>query len=175
MTIDYTQPRVPGQPIGSQPPERGWWGRNWKWVVIFGCLTPILLMAGCAAALVFAVFSSIRATDVYEDAVLRAQNDPRVVEALGSPVKVGWWMTGNVSINNERGTADFVLPLNGSRNRGTLRVEASRDGGPWNYSILRVNVRGSDEFIDLLPPLSPEGSTNTTPPADQSAVPSSNP
>lgn len=176
MTIDYTQPRVPGQPIGSQPPQRGWWSRNLKWVVIFGCLTPILLMAGCTVAIFFAVSSTIRATDVYKDALARAQNDPRVVQALGSPVKAGWWLTGNVSVDNDRGTADLVLPLNGSRNRGTLRLEASRDGEAWTYSILRVNVGGSDEVIDLLQPPdpSPAGSTSTTTPGDRSAAPSSN-
>lgn len=167
MTIDYTQPRPPQRPQSPDHPPGGWFARNWKWVVIFGCLTPILLAGGCVAAVVFIAFGAIRATDVYDNAILRAQNDPRVIEHLGAPVKAGWWVTGNVSINNDQGTADFVLPLNGSKKRGKLEVEASRDGGPWNYSVLRVRV-DDGPVIDLAPPLhpSPSESPSTAPPGD---------
>ena len=175
MTIDYTQPRIPPSP-SEQRSQKSWFRRNWGWVVALGCLSPLLLAGGCVAALVFTVFSAIRATDVYEDAIVRAQNDPRVIAELGRPVKVGWWMTGNVSLDGDRGTADFSLPLNGSRNRAMLQVEARRDGGGWDYSVLRVQVRNGG-VIDLAPPLSssPAGSTNTTPPDDRSADPSNTP
>jgi hypothetical protein len=176
MTIDYTQPRVPPQQPAPPQPQRGWFARNWGWVVALGCVLPILLVGGCTAALVFGVFSAIRASDVYEQTVERAVNDPRVIEQLGAPVKPGWWVTGNINVNNDRGNADLIVPLNGTTRRGTLEVEASRDGGDWVYSVVRVRVKDGP-VIDLAPQPSPSSgeSTSTDPPAGQSEDPSSNP
>ena len=157
MTIDYTQP-------SGEPRPRSWWSRNWKWVVPVGCLTPLLLVGGCVAGIVFFVFSAIKGTDLYEDAVVRAQNDPRVVEALGGPVEAGWWVTGSVNVEGHRGTADFSVPLLGTRKRGTLDVAGTRDGGEWNYSTLRVRVEDGP-VIELIPAPAPlnEESVDTGP------------
>ena len=161
MTIDYTQPP---NPLGPRP-ERSWWSRNWKWVVPLGCLTPIVLIGGCFAGIVFFAFSAIRATDLYSDSVRRAQNDPRVIEALGPPVEPGWWVAGTVNVDNDSGEADFSVPLLGTRARGTLDVEGSRDRGEWRYSVMQVRV-DDGPVIDLIPPLDPStpGSAGTDPP-----------
>lgn len=151
MTIDYTQPPPIPQ---SEPPRRSWWSRNWGWVVALGCLTPILLVGGCFAGLAWIVVSSIRSTDVYEDAVARAKNDPRVIEALGAPVEARWWITGNLNVEGSRGEADFNVPLQGSRNKGTLEVEGGRDGGDWTFSVLQVRV-DDGPTIDLMPETAP--------------------
>ena len=160
MTVDYTRPPQMREPA----PPRSWWSRNWKWVVPLGCLTPVLLIGGCVAGIVFFVFSSIKATDLYEDAVQRAQTDPRVVEALGGPVKVGWWLTGSVNIEGNQGTADFTVPLQGTQKRGSLDVQGNKRAGEWTYSLLRVRVDGGPT-IDLIPPEDPslEGSADTDP------------
>jgi hypothetical protein len=158
MTIDYTQPPQPGQPA-----PRGWWSRNWKWVVPVGCLTPILLVGGCVASIAWFVMSSIKGTDLYTDAVQRAQNDPRVIEALGEPVETGWWVTGNVNIDSNSGTADFAAPLMGTRKHGTLYVKGTREGGEWTYSVMNVAV-DDGPIIDLMSP-SPEEPDRTDPAA----------
>ena len=149
MTIDYTQPPQP-PPSQPGPARRNWWSRNWGWVVALGCLTPILLIGSCVAGLAWVVMSSIRATDIYEDSVARAKSDPRVIEALGSPVVARWWITGNLNVEGSRGEADFNVPLQGSRNNGTLEVEGSRDGGDWTFSVMQVRV-DDGPTIDLMP------------------------
>jgi len=45
------------------------------------------------------VFSAIKSTDVYKEALERAKADPAVIEALGSPIKDGFLVSGN----NRRG------------------------------------------------------------------------
>ena len=164
MTIDYTRPPQSTPEAGQ--PRRSWWSRNWKWVVPVGCLTPLLLIGGCVAAIVMLVFGMIRSSDPYTDAVARAKSDPRVIQHLGEPIETGWWITGNVKIENDSGTADFALPLRGSRKNGILRVEASKDRGEWVYSLLTVSV-DDGPVIDLTPPVDPslQEPDDTTAPA----------
>ncbi|HUP49551.1 MAG TPA: cytochrome c oxidase assembly factor Coa1 family protein [Thermoanaerobaculia bacterium] len=150
MTIDYTRSPQPGPRVT----RGGWWSRNWKWVVPVGCLTPIILIGGCVAAIAFVAISAIRATDLYTDSVRRAQADPRVIEQLGAPVEAGWWVMGSVKIENDRGSAQFTVPLHGTRKKGSLDVEGSRDGGEWTYSVIRVRVEDGP-VIDLIPSLDP--------------------
>ncbi|HEU4522808.1 MAG TPA: cytochrome c oxidase assembly factor Coa1 family protein [Thermoanaerobaculia bacterium] len=164
MTIDYTQPPPPGPP---PPQQRSWWSRYWMWVVALGCLLPILVIGGCVAGIAYFAMSTIRATDVYTDAVERAKSDPRVVEALGAPVETRWWVTGEFNVDGEEDSADFDVPLQGSQNKGTLEVEGTRDRGDWSYSVMRVHVEGG-RVIDLIPADAPstEESPDTTPPGD---------
>ena len=45
------------------------------------------------------VFSAMKSTDVYKEALARAKADPAVIEALGSPIKDGFPVSGNTNVN----------------------------------------------------------------------------
>ena len=147
MTVDYTQMDHRGQ---QQPSPGTWWSRNGKWVLLAGCLAPLLLAGTCVASIAWFVFGAIRESTLYTESLRRAQSDPAVIEALGAPVEAGWWVSGNVNLEEERGSADFRVPLKGSRKTGTLEVTASREGSSWNYSVMRVHV-DDGPIIDLIP------------------------
>lgn len=153
MTIDSTRVDQSGRP--QQPPPGTWWSRNGKWVILAGCLAPLLLAGSCVATIAYFVFGAIRDSDLYTESLRRAQSHPAVIEHLGAPVEAGWWVSGNVSIDGSRGTAEFTVPLKGSRNSGSLDVTADRDGDAWNYSVMRVRV-ADGPVIDLVPSSPPE-------------------
>jgi cytochrome oxidase complex assembly protein 1 len=132
------------------PPPRNWWQRNWKWVVPVGCASMIVLLAGFVFSLVFFVFSVIRSTDVFRDAVERAQASPEVQAELGAPVEQGWWVSGSVETSGPSGSADISIPLEGSEKDGTLYAVAHKSAGRWSYDTLEVEVEGKEERIDLL-------------------------
>jgi len=46
-------------------------------------------------SVVLIVFSAVKSTDVYKDALARAKAHPAVVEVLGSPVTEGFLCTSN--------------------------------------------------------------------------------
>ena len=71
----------------------------WKWGAL-GCLAVIVIGAIGIGVLVVFVFGAIKSSDVYKEALSRAQNDPRVIAALGSPIKSGFFLSGNVNVNN---------------------------------------------------------------------------
>lgn len=143
MTIDYTRPTQPHHP------QRGWWSRNWKWFVPLGCLAITALVLIGIAAIVGVVFKAMKSSDVYREALRRAQSHPEVQAALGTPIEAGWWMSGQININNDTGNANITIPISGPQGKGTIHAVATKEGGRWRYSRLEVQVAGGTA-INLL-------------------------
>jgi len=55
--------------------------------VPLGCLTVLVLFLAFVGSILVIVFSAMKSTDVYREALARAKADPAVIEALGSPIK----------------------------------------------------------------------------------------
>ncbi len=136
--------------MNTTAPPRNWWQRNWKWVVPVGCGSMITLVALFIFSIVFFVFSVIRSTGVFQDALERAKASPEVRAELGEPVREGWWVSGNVETSGPSGTADIAIPLRGSKQDGTLYAVARKSAGRWIYDILEVEIEGREERINLL-------------------------
>ena len=157
---DYTQPQT--SPQFQQQPPGNWWSRNWKWVVLVGCLLPILLCGGGVAGLVLVVFKAIRSSDIYVESLDRASRNAEVRERLGEPVVSKWWLSGNVNTKNGSGDADIRIPISGPKGDGTIHAVAHRSEGRWIYDTLNVAV--GDDTINLLESnSSPPESTDTSP------------
>ncbi|MGZ7032124.1 MAG: cytochrome c oxidase assembly factor Coa1 family protein [Thermoanaerobaculia bacterium] len=143
MTVDYTKPPQPGQP------QRGWWSRNWKWVVPVGCLSIIVAFLAFAGVIVAVVFGAIKSSDAYRNVLHTAQQDPRVIAALGTPIEPGFFVTGNINVNNDRGTAQIDFPISGPKGKAKVHAEGEKSSGKWEYSVMQARVEGG-ETIDLL-------------------------
>jgi hypothetical protein len=109
----------------------------WKWGVI-GCLGLLVLGAIAAVAIVAIVFGTIKSTDVYRGARDAARRDPRVIEALGSPVEPGFWVMGNVHVDGGGGQADIEFPISGPKGHARVHALAKREGSAWHYTELTV-------------------------------------
>src|SRR3954466_5705250 len=131
-------------------PRPNWWQRNWKWFVPTGCVAILALFAAFVLAIVVFVFSVIRQTDVFKDALERAKANPQVQAELGEPIREGWWLSGQVNTTGSSGNADISIPLKGSRKNGTLYAVAHKSAGEWTYERLEVAVEGRAERINLL-------------------------
>lgn len=119
---------------------------------IFGCLITLLAVAAivaCMGVIVFGITSAFRSSDVYQEALQTAQNDPDVIAALGSPVRAGWFVAGSLETSGLSGEADLRIPVRGPDGSGTLYVQARRESGVWHYYTLAVVVDGSGQTIDL--------------------------
>ena len=137
-------PPLPLQPRGN------WWTRNWKWFVPTGCFTILILFAAFITLIVMIVFSAMKSSDVYKDALKRAKAEPAVIEALGSPIKDGMFVSGSTNVNGASGEANLAIPTYGPKGEGTLYVVAEKSVGAWNYSNLVVEVKKTKNRIDLL-------------------------
>ena len=147
--MEPTPPPVPpSTPSSVPPPRRGWWSRNWKWFVPTGCLTVFAGFVAFILCIVFFVFSVIKSSDVYKTALARAKNDPRVIAALGTPIKDGMVPSGKTNSNGSVGTADIAIPISGPKGKGTIYAIGTKSGGEWEFSKLSVEIQNG-ETIDL--------------------------
>jgi len=135
----------------TQPAEPNWWKRNWKWFVPLGCFSVVLLFLAFIGSILVIVFSAMKSTDVYKEALARAKADPAVTEALGSPIKEGFLLSGNTNVNGAAGESNLAIPISGPKGKGTIYVSANKALGQWNYSGLVVEIGETHERIDLLP------------------------
>ena len=135
------------QPATSKP---NWWKRNWKWFVPLGCFSVALLFLLFLSSILVIVFGAMKSTDVYKEALSRAKADRAVIEALGSPIKDGFLISGNTNVNGAAGETNLAIPISGPKGKGTIYVSANKLVGQWNYSGLVVEVRQTHERIDLL-------------------------
>jgi hypothetical protein len=96
------------------------------------------------------VFSAVKSTDVYKDALARAKVHPAVIDALGSPITEGFLVSGNTNVNDASGGANLSIPIAGPKGNGTIYVAARKSLGQWNYSGLVVEIAKTHQRIDLL-------------------------
>ena len=146
MTMPSASPS--GAPVAATP-RPGWWSRNWKWFVPLGCLTMIGFVVVFVAAIIAIVFGAMKSSDVYKTGVARAKSHPAVIEALGSPIEEGLFLSGKTNVNGSSGEADLSVPLSGPKGKGTLYIVATKSAGQWNYSQL-VLAKADGQRIDLL-------------------------
>jgi hypothetical protein len=137
----------PPVPAVTPPPKKG---GCWKWGII-GCLGLLVLGVIGIGVILAIVFGAIKSSDVYRGARDAAQRDPRVIEAIGSPVKAGFWVSGNVKVDTGGGQADIEFPISGAKGRGRVHAVATRSAGAWHYTELTATPANGPP-IDLLKP-----------------------
>jgi len=106
-----------------------WWKRNWKWFVPLGCFTMALLFLVFVGSILVIVFSAMKSTDVYRDALSHAKTDPAVIEALGSPIKNGFLVSGKTNVNGASGESNLAIPISGPKRKGIIYVSANKSLG----------------------------------------------
>lgn len=131
-------------------PQRGWWSRNWKWVVPVGCLGFVASCGCLGAVLLWLGFSSLSKMGAYTEAVALATGDAEVQRALGTPIDPGLPRNSSVNSSNGRTEARFTIPLDGPQADGTLHVDAEQaeGGAEWHYRTLSVELEDG-RTIDL--------------------------
>ncbi|HKY05603.1 MAG TPA: cytochrome c oxidase assembly factor Coa1 family protein [Blastocatellia bacterium] len=134
------------------PEKRGWFGRNWKWLIPVGCLGIIVLIVAFVAAIIMFVFGAIKSSDVYQQALTKAKSNPAVTRELGEPIEPGWLVSGSINVNNGSGDANLSIPVSGPKKGGTVYALATKKQGRWEFSTLEVEVDGQGRRINLLAP-----------------------
>ena len=130
------------------------------WVTL-GCALIVFGIIGFVAFLVFVVFASMRSSTPYQEAVRRAQSDPRVAAMVGQPTKIGWFISGSIKTENQQGTATLAIPISGPKAKATIHVSAEKKRGRWHYTEMIVTPETGEEIDLLSTPESPDTSPPT--------------
>ena len=140
---------LPSAPPPLPPPQRGWWSRNWKWAGPLGCLLPVLLCGGLITAGITLVFGMMKSSEPYKHALSVARTDSTVITMVGTPVEAGMFVSGNINLNNDNGTADLHIPISGPNGSGSIHVVATKTAGSWTYSTLTFTDSRTQTDTDL--------------------------
>jgi len=128
-------------------PEKSWFSRHLVVTILIGL---VVVALGFVAALLFGVMALLKSSDVYREALAQARKSPAVVEALGEPVKAGWFMTGNINVSGPSGHADIAIPISGPKGAGTVYALADKQAGEWHFQRLEVGIDGRPQRISLI-------------------------
>lgn len=130
--------------------ETPWWLRNWKWIV-GGCAAVLVVVAALfVGGIALFATTAMKSSGAYEEGLATAQGSKDVLEAMGEPVKPGFFVTGSVSMSGSSGNADLAIPLSGPRGKGTLYLKAEKKAGRWKMELLELEVFGRNDRIQLL-------------------------
>jgi len=132
--------------------EPGWFSRNWKWAVPLGCLGTLAMFVALVGAMVMLVMGAMRTSDAYQIATSSALEHPAVIDALGEPIVVGWFVSGNINVHGASGEANLSVPLHGPRGSATLYIVADKVAGEWIFERMEVAFADSGERVNLLSP-----------------------
>lgn len=112
--------------------------------VMFVCITAFTL------GLLATVFGAMRSADVVQQAVTIAQRDTGVVQSLGEPIELGWFISGSISTSGNSGEANITIPISGPNGKGSLYASAYKNNTGWHYMILELTVNPNGPVLDLL-------------------------
>lgn len=127
-----------------------WLKRNWGWVLGGGCLLLIVIITLGIGSLIFGVSKMFTSSEPYKYAFEQALNNDKVIALLGEPIETDGIMEGNISLNNDDGEADFEVPIRGPKGEARIIVIATKDYDNWTYEKLYVQIKDTQEEINLL-------------------------
>lgn len=118
-----------------------------------GCVVSLVVTAlilVCVGGITFAFMNSFRSAEYVQQGFAIAQEHPAVIEAVGSPVELGWFVSGSVNTSGGTGIANVKAPISGPNGSATLEINARSEGGVWQVTSLHLS-HGA-EWINLLEP-----------------------
>lgn len=108
-----------------------------------------LILTFVVGIMVF-VFSMLKNSGAYENAMEVASGHPTVIEIVGEPIEADWFVMGNVQITNQTGNADLSIPISGPAGEGRIHVVATKNAGVWYFDTLTFSDSAGGPPISLL-------------------------
>lgn len=84
------------------------------------------------------------------------ENDVEVMNLLGAPLKIGFWISGSTNVwlgfsgslaPRWRGATSLSLPLEGSRTNGRLKAKLELKGGVWQPCFASIRIGETTKIL----------------------------
>ncbi len=146
--------------LGIKGNQWAWQNENWRSAGDFRRTQKNWAIAGFLVWLAFIVIgvgsvwglhSLMTSNGAYLKTMETLRTDAGVSAAYGTPIEAGWIVSGSVSIENSRGSADLEIPFSGPKQGGTAYSEAERSEGVWRLTYLATRADGSEEVVIVVP------------------------
>lgn len=131
--------------------RKNWFNRNWQWAVpTGGCLLIIILFIVLAGTMFMGVTSLFKDSEPYKTALLNAQTNELVIEAIGKPIERSGMTKGSIDYSNGEGHTNLDIPIKGPKGEAIIRVVADKYSKEWEYKLMEVIVAETHETISLM-------------------------
>ena len=131
-----------------------WWKRNWKWAVpAGGCLSIIIVVVALIVGGVYTLAQGVKENSGHDAALLRAQENSLVIDAIGTPIESDGFGNYTISIKNGVRTANATIPIEGPEGEAVIEVSTRGKGDNLVYEVLEVIITETGETIDLREPI----------------------
>jgi hypothetical protein len=115
-----------------------------------GCLALVMLGLALVAGVLLMIFSFLRNQEPCSRSLKAAQASEVMRRELGEPMRMGWMMSGNVSMVNDEGSASVTVPIEGPLGSASVHTEGTRAGGVWTFQQMEATIEKSGAKVDLL-------------------------
>lgn len=125
--------------------------KNWKWLLPLAVISAFFPITICVlTAVLITCFLVIKSSRVYRKTVATVEGNPEVISHLGSPVKPGLLVMGNISRMSTGTMVNLSVPISGPRGRATAFAVLRKEEERWRFTTLQVECREGGAHIDLL-------------------------
>jgi hypothetical protein len=130
-------------PLVPVPGKKDWLDDHPRRRILIGGLLVLALGLVFIGGVLCLVEYSFHHHTVTQQAIERVESDPRIMQAIGEPLRVGWVIKGNIHMKDSNGYADLRIPISGPRGAGMIVLYARETLGTWTFRALRVDLDDS--------------------------------
>jgi hypothetical protein len=97
-----------------------------------------VIFAGCGAFM--------KSRGGYPEGLALLRADPAATAALGTPIRDGFFVTGEVASDGMDAHSSYVVRVRGPRGSGRLRIRGYRAGGAWRVTGMTLETAGGERL-----------------------------
>ena len=145
--------------LGAKGSEWAWENGTWSSVAQFrkiqrwwgwAGLAAVLLLMIVAGAFTAVLLTSLRDNGAYRSSVAAIRGNLEAQAVLGTPIKAGWLVSGQIEFDENGGHAHLSYTVSGKRANGEAHVYAVYSNGQWILEQVLVAIPGSTLRIPVI-------------------------
>jgi len=122
----------------TQAELMAWEQKSRRWVIL-GLAGVVTGVFGFGLLTLDVSYRMLKKATVMTEALNRLNADPRVQESLGTPLRTGWAVTGELEDLPDQGSARMEFSLHGPKGYAAVKLRAEKSPtGTWRYLLLEV-------------------------------------
>lgn len=144
--------------LGFKGNEWAWKNKNWESIEAFkatqrkwalaGLAVFTLVLLGSGAA-IFGTFTLMKKSDVYQGSLQILGSNETIKSTLGEPIETGFFVTGNINVSVDSGTATISYSISGPKGEAKVYVNAHKKFDTWEYDEVSVEL-DNGEIVNLI-------------------------
>ena len=142
--------------LGAKGNAWAWQNAKWENVDHFRRTQRIWTWAGLGVwaglvtfffVILWGIISFMHDSEPYRHSLAMVRDNPRVEQALGTPIEPGFLVNGKIDYDGNTGFAELNYDISGPKGGATVYLDAEQEHGRWRFFSLVVVTPG--EYIVL--------------------------